>query len=308
MISVTWAADEAASTEEPVTENESSASEGLMIRHESTVVGYQALDVAGQKIDATFTEETLGTQYGGVILLHDVGEEFDSAGVISSLRHSLPEHGWSTLTLALDYPFEPSLYLIEEPSDQVSPDVEGAATEMSAEANEEQAVEPKVSELEQTQSDDKLEDNNESKSDEKAALPPVSNEQRVSAALSFIEAKSIERVILLGYGGGGELAISLLGSISSIEGLVLVGATSPDDITNLIEAQNPILDLLGERDFTLVQEAAKKRKVMMKRNGNLAYQQRKVSGANHQFLGLEPTLTATINGWLLKQYIEQDDN
>ena len=309
---------ETAANEEQVTDSESAASEGLMIRQETKVPGYLALEVAGQQIDATFTEETLGEQYGVIIMLHDVGEDFDSSGVISSLRRELPEHGWSTLTLALNYPYKPNIFLSGEPKEEASTEDSAAAettdTEKVAPTGEETEqkddTSDKKSEESEAATDEKSDGEAEDKTDENKALPPVSNQQRVNAALNFIQTQGIEKVLLLGNGEGGDFAIELLESITMpIYGLVLVGTGPlPDDASGFEDFQLPILDVIGERDYVQVQQAAKTRKLIMKRGGNEDYQQRKISGANHQFLGLEPTLSATINGWLIKQYIEVGDN
>ena len=82
-----------------------------MRRQTSPVVGYQALSVAGQAIDATYLEETFGERHGAIVFFHDQGEQFESPGVITPLRHQLAEYGWSTLTLSLDLPFEPKVML-----------------------------------------------------------------------------------------------------------------------------------------------------------------------------------------------------
>jgi hypothetical protein len=85
------------------------ASNSSMMRQISPVASYLALSVAGQDIDAAYLEESLGERHGAIVLFHDQGEAFESNGVITPLRHQLAEHGWSTLTLTFDLPFEPNI-------------------------------------------------------------------------------------------------------------------------------------------------------------------------------------------------------
>ena len=77
-----------------------------MIRTQGVVGGYQPLTVAGQEIEATFLEETLGEEHGIIVFLHDQGDSFENKA-ITPLRHRLIEYGWSTLTIALNYPYLP---------------------------------------------------------------------------------------------------------------------------------------------------------------------------------------------------------
>jgi len=266
--------------------DETSVAEVRMLRQVGDVVGYQALDVAGEKIDAAYIEETLGERHGAVILLHDDGEQFESHGVVTPLRHALPDYGWSTLTLSFNYPFEPNILLSVDPDE--------VATEQSEPAIPPAAVEGETSD----------EDNVGDKK-----LPPVSNQQRMEAALTFLQGKGIERIVFIGHGAGAELAINLLDRITvPISALVLVGATAlpKSDVFN--EFNFPIFDVYGTNDLDTVPMAVKHRSIMMKRIGNDRYETRRVLGADHVFSGLKPTLTATVSGWLRKRFVEKEDN
>jgi dienelactone hydrolase len=247
-----------------------------------------------------------------------MGGEIDSAGVIAALRRDLPKHGWSSLTVALDYPFKPNIFLIEnEPLVSIEPtevaDEEAQVNPSEAEASQSEAA---VSdEDEKTEVDTSNQANAEQESatnveqEKPQALPPISNQQRIGAALSFLELKDIKRIIFIGYGAGGDVALQLLETITRpISGLVLIGTPSFPDEPSFKQFEFPILDIYGEQDLAAVEKAVKQRKLLMKRAGNELYQIRKVSGANHQFLGLEPTLARIVNGWLRTEYIEQGDN
>ena len=54
-----------------------------------------------EKFIALYNDDFTGTLRGGVILLHGMGGHPDWPDVISPLRKSLPQHGWSTLSIQL---------------------------------------------------------------------------------------------------------------------------------------------------------------------------------------------------------------
>lgn len=59
------------------------------------------LTLSSGTFPALYTEETRGQTEGGLILLHDIDANADWPGVISPLRHGLPDRGWHTLSLQL---------------------------------------------------------------------------------------------------------------------------------------------------------------------------------------------------------------
>ncbi len=78
---------------------------------DSPVVGYTPLIIEGEPIDAAYIEESYGERKGVVVLFHGQGEQFESNGVITPLRHALPKFGWSTLSVNFDLPFESNVLL-----------------------------------------------------------------------------------------------------------------------------------------------------------------------------------------------------
>ncbi|MDQ7072554.1 MAG: alpha/beta hydrolase [Gammaproteobacteria bacterium] len=125
--------------------------------------------------------------------------------------------------------------------------------------------------------------------------------------MAFLRAKNIDRIIVLGHGNGGNIAVGLFDKITSaIAGLILIGVPELADEDKKIFSvmQKPILDLYGERDLTGVEQAVLQRKVIMKRGVNNRYVMRKVTGADHFFTGLTSTLVMTIRGWLNVTFIE----
>lgn len=262
---------------------EKTGSASTMMRQTSPVLGYQSLLVAGQEIDSAYVEETLGSRHGVIVFFHDQGEAFESNGVITPLRHQLPEHGWSTLTLSHDLPFESNIMLSASRADQQVP-VEGESNNNAAlgnateDANGDVATGNKIKNL---------------------VPPPVPNKERVEAALTMLQAKGFERVIFLGHGKGAEVAIAMLDSQTlPVVGLILVGMADVDIDDDFKGSEIPVLEVYGEYDLSGVEMAIKQRRASMKRVAKTNYSVRQVLGANHVFYGLESMLLMTVRSWL----------
>ncbi|MDF1588470.1 MAG: DUF3530 family protein [Gammaproteobacteria bacterium] len=250
-----------------------------MLQSQGDIDGFQPLSVADQTIAATFIDDQLGENYGAVILLHDAGQGIDSAGVISTLRHQLPQSGWATLTLELNYPYEPTILL---------------SPTLAIDATTEAATEPT-----EPLSDNASEDKN-------IKLPVISNQQRVEAALAFLNAKNIGRIVLLGHGQSGVTAVTLLDVIATpMMGLILVATPELEADKSFETMQQPILDVYGERDEISVVNAVQHRKLVMKRNDNNNFSERRVVAADHNFTGVESVLMSTIRGWLRTQFVNE---
>ncbi len=260
------------------------ANKGI-ISENSPIIGYQPLTVAGQEIDATYLEETLGKRHGAIIMLHDSGNSLEDQGVVTPLRHALPQYGWSTLTLTLDYPFKADI-LLSPTLENVSEARASSAMESASETQDKQVTDSKGN---------------------TPTLPPISNQQRIETAIAFLKAKNIDRIIILGHGKGGTIAVGLFDKISTaIAGLALIGTPelSNSDETTFSVMQKPIIDLYGDKDLEGVEQAVTKRKIVMKRGINKRYVVRKVAGADHFFTGLQSSLVTTIRGWLKVTFIE----
>lgn len=59
----------------------------------------QWFEAGGEKWLGLVENDTTGSPQGAIILLHDSGQHLDSPGVIASLRTSLPQFGWTTVSL-----------------------------------------------------------------------------------------------------------------------------------------------------------------------------------------------------------------
>ena len=275
-------------------------SKSSMMRQISPVAGYQALSVAGQDIDAAYLEESLGERYGAIVLFHDQGEAFESNGVITPLRHQLAEHGWSTLTLTFDLPFEPNV-MLSASLDKEAMSAEGEETDDVDASDEEAEAEAQETEDASGDVNDDVIDNTAMKAD----LPPVPNLERIEAALAMLQAKGIKQVIFLGHGKGAEVAIDMLDSQTlPVAGLILVGLSDVDVDDDFKGLEIPVLEVYGTQDLPGVAMAIKQRKASMKRVAKPNYAVRQILGANHVFYGLEPMLLMTVRSWLKATFIE----
>jgi predicted alpha/beta-hydrolase family hydrolase len=272
--------------------------DNIMIRQIQPITGFHILTVAGQDINATFLEETLGEPHGAIVLFHDQGEDLESRGIVTPLRYEMLQYGWSTLSVTLDYPFTPSIVLAIEP--EIDPSTasgsapatskdEATSTETASSTNTNLAITDEV------------------KKDEPPVLPPITNKQRIEAAVEFLKAKDIKRIIFIGHGTGGIEAIDSLATIATpISALILVGTPSLANNDEFKTFEQPILDIYGDQDLEGVVAAVKDRKVVMKRSDNIQYTSREVIGANHVFYGLEPMLISTVRGWLHATFVKQE--
>ncbi len=277
--------------------------DNIMIRQSEPIKGFQLLMVTGQEVEATYLEETLGETRGAILLLHDLGEDFESRGVITPLRHQLLQYGWSTLTVRLDYPYKANILLATDSN----PDKETTtAMESVASPKDESGVTPAKLTID---NDADPSTTNETKKEEGDSSLPVSNIQRVEAAIAFLKAKGIENLILIGHGHGGLIAIKE-SSISPalVAGLILVGTPTLENDDEFGKISLPILDIYGDQGLQGVDAAVKARKVLMKRNKHSGYTEREIIGANHEFYGLQPLLVSTIRGWLHATFVKQEES
>ncbi len=270
--------------------------DNIMIRQIQPITGFQTLTVAGQDINATFLEETLGEPHGAIVLFHDQGEDLESRGIVTPLRHEMLQYGWSTLSVTLDYPFTPNILLAIEPEADASSAIAPAA-------NKDEATSTETASSANTD----LAKTDEVKKDEPPVLPPIANKQRIEAAIEFLKAKDIKRIIFLGHGTGGNVAIDSLATITTpISALILVGTPRLANNDEFKTFNQPILDIYGDQDLEGVVAAVMDRKVVMKRSDNIRYTSREIIGANHVFYGLEPMLISTVRGWLHATFVKQE--
>ena len=131
---------------------------------------------------------------------------------------------------------------------------------------------------------------------------------RIQAAIDFFGARQNLNLVLLGHGQGAATGLGFLSKAPAkeVRAFVAIGLTdmtSPDQslTQKMIGAlEMPMLDLFGSQDLENVVRGAKSRHDSAKRGGRRAYRQDLVSGADHDFIGLEEALLARISAWFRK--------
>ncbi len=234
------------------------------------------LDTGEQEVFALYREERSGNIQGGLILLHDLDGHPDWPGVIFSLRHQMPEYGWSTLSLQLPLT-----------------------------AVKKQIIQYK------------------SLLDEAPA--------RIQAAVTYLQNKQIQNIVLIGHGLGAVMAADYMGNKKgdSINAAILIGMGSLKGLDARLESprllekvQQPMLDLYGSRDQGHVINSARQRTRAAQKaartavasryqrsgfartssrssnTGHIAYRQIQIEGADHNFIGQEEVLIKRVRGWL----------
>ena len=90
----------------------------------------------------------------------------------------------------------------------------------------------------------------------------------------------------------------------SIKAFVAIGLGSSDldprldSVTNLAKINSmPVLDMYGSQDLDFVRDNAEQRAEKSKL-ANKKYQQKKIDGANHFFVGMNDVLVKTVYSWL----------
>lgn len=140
---------------------------------------------------------------------------------------------------------------------------------------------------------------------------------RIEAAISFLKAKSYNRIILVSHSFGTLMALNFLqinvdtvGSdgVPLVSAAVIIGTTSsgasaPFNSPLMIEKiKIPLLDLYGSNDLDKVLRSAKARKTAAHKADNKKYRQVETIGANHFYNGLDDELVIYVSNWLNKIY------
>ncbi len=270
------------------------ARQQALARKKMQINGYQPITVAGQEIDATYLEEVTGDKHGVIVFFHDKSQQFEMPTVVSPLRQALPQYGWSTITFAMDYTFEDHILL--SPSTEMAESMEEASM----------AEEPKQVVMADDVKDGEKADAAASEDESSAALPPISNDERIEAVLSFIEAKDYDRVIFLGHGEGGEIAANIMAPLNkAIDALILIDVDDFESYELFETIVKPTIDLYAENGAAQVKSAVKQRKKVMKVNAQPMYSTRMILGATSSFYGFEGRLTTIIRSWLHKQFLAE---
>ncbi len=235
------------------------------------VVGYISLPVGEQELPATLISEQLGEPLGKVLILHDSGGGIAGTGLVDTLRLTLPESGWTTMTVALEYPYSPQLFVAESADDSEAADASDLteAGEQIAEAE---------TDTEQTQ----LADNN----------------ARISAALAYLNAQQPGPTVIVAFGEAVPLAISAASQQGDDKAQIWIAA---DMTFSELPELGPLLDIMPQ-DVGKKNTDALSRAVLMRQANNQSYSQRRLVGAGHDFQGFENQVLTTVRAWLQKQF------
>lgn len=289
----------AAPPESKATKAASTASESNLpyIGDAATAPGQLELDVAGKKVDATYLDETLGDRHGAVLILPDQDGAIDSLGIVHRLRHGLLAAGWSTMTIAMQFPFKANIGQWSQPADQSKPKSDATKTaNESSQKTDKPSTKPDAEPTKKPVTEKKLLPGDE-----------PDNQQRISAALAYLKNKGIKNIIILGHGKGGVAAAqAVMQNAGAVNALILVATPKLQQSLQTAQANIAVVDFYGDLDRTEVLDAVKDRKAFMHKQPESLYASRKMWGADHDFYGMEDQLLNAVRGWLRKHFVKDE--
>ncbi|MDX1572640.1 MAG: DUF3530 family protein [Methylophaga sp.] len=282
------------------TETDSKSPAMPMLQSGGAVKGEFTLDVAGQPVAATYLPQTLGELRGAVILLHDESTQYDGP-LLRHLREELPIFGWDTLTVSLN---EQALSKTAQPETADLSTRETDAAENATPPDEDNNV------VEPTANDTTAPENPPADSEsENSEIPTIQtaapgNPARMDAAIAWLSAKNPQFLIFLGHGAGVQTAINAIAATPRpISALVMVSADEEITAEMIVDANVPVLDIMGSQIDDVVKRAAELRYSQLKFNTTQPYSQRKIAGADRNFEGVERLLSKQVHSWLHRQLI-----
>ncbi len=231
------------------------------------VEGYMTLPLGDEVFDATFVADKTGRDYGKVLILPDQDGSIDSYDLVHTLRMRLAESGWSTMTVALSYPYQPQLLLSPNANDEEP----AAQIETTAEAEVGESA---------TTSDD--------------------NAGRVAAAVAYLNAQQPGPTVIIAMGKSAELSATAIAQVGKDNALIWI---SPEWQAETAPEAQYVLDITlsdsAYEETTTVQQRA----VMMRKNV-AQYSQRQIPGATSNFNGFEQPVFNLIRNWLHKSFAQ----
>ena len=249
---------------------------------------YVELAVADESVPALYRMDQTGRGYGAVLLLHDRNGAIDSSGPVSALRQLLPEHGWSVMTVALSHRAVPD------------PQENESTAEAENTVNDEELPAESAEQTEQTEQTDTPPNESET------ANMPVSDIQRIQAAVMHMQADNPQQLILAGVGAGALEAIKSIATLPMpAAGLVVIQTPELDPLAqNALESTFvPVLDITAGNARQTFQKAARDRAAMMARNQHKGYSQRRLAGASEQFYSQSEAVARMTRNWLYQRFI-----
>lgn len=254
-----------------------------LLRETGHVEGYMTLPMGESDIAATYVADKLGEAYGKVMILHDADGGIDSHGLVHTLRLSLAESGWSTMTIALDFPVAPRIYL--------------SATEASA-------AMPTVAASEAASTNTDTEADNKEIPAEESEVPHQTNSARIGTALAYLNAQQPGPTVVVALGASASLVDTVSSQLGEQRGLVWI---QPEPSLTEVPGVVPILDIAAQRAGSVNKEA-RARRALMRQHQVAGYSQRLITGAGHGFYGFEGTVLAYVRGWLSKHFVSETES
>ncbi|MFT5132782.1 MAG: alpha/beta superfamily hydrolase [Gammaproteobacteria bacterium] len=132
---------------------------------------------------------------------------------------------------------------------------------------------------------------------------------RIDAAVQQLRDRRFLNIVVIGYSFGAATAVHTLSGneIKNVNAFVGISMQAQQFLNpklkllrELETVSIPMLDIYGSRDTLEVRREVHDRRLAARKNGNSAYQQMVIEGADHYFTGLIEVLVKRINGWLAK--------
>lgn len=133
--------------------------------------------------------------------------------------------------------------------------------------------------------------------------------QRIQAAVKQLRDWRFLNIVVIGYSFGAATAAHAMSADDVKQVTAFIGISMQAQqflnpklklLKQLESISLPVLDIYGSRDMLEVRREADDRRLAARKNGNSAYRQMKIEGADHYFTGLLEVLVKRIQGWLVK--------
>lgn len=280
---------------------------------------------------ALYLPQAAGRNEGGGVILPDVGQHPAWPGLVSRLRHGLPERGWHSLVLERrdessepwparrlvtidqpDFPFPGAIPRPRPEAPSESPAPGGGETTPDARAQtnaETERLEVANNAMDPggASSSEATEDVDASLVRKSAAVPALDNPDRIGHGLRQLSEFGLLNQALIGVGEGARDTVAYLGRQTSVpeRGLVVVwiNARFADDVLDPVReagdvlARIPILDVQDGTDET-VEAAAEARARFARRHQLANYRQLRFPRMTAVAPQGQDPLVSRIAGWL----------
>lgn len=128
---------------------------------------------------------------------------------------------------------------------------------------------------------------------------------RIDAAIAWLRARGIQRIVLIAHSCGAHMAMSWVRSggqgIDAYVGIGM-GATDYQQPMRrpfpLDQLTVPVLDLYGEKDYPAVVAMARQRQTLMAKGGHPLSHQQVIAGADHYYAGKSDALIDAVADWM----------